>query len=125
MKPKEHPISIIRGDFFYESFRVRHTVWQQAYNDGLGGWAPGPYRDLTGWTGVFTVSTTQNSADVLRSGNVQILNQNTHPGGVQFSMEDEITTLLPAGILFYRVRLIDLEDRTVTFLYGPATVMAV
>lgn len=122
MEPYPKQIKVYRGDYFYDSFRVRHRVWNPAYNDGLGGWGPGPYRDMSGWTGNFQIRATHDSEAVMGQGDVFIIDQGEILGGVQFSMEHTETESLIRGEAVYDVQLTDPDGRPHTFLAGVALI---
>lgn len=122
MKPYPHQIDVYRGDYFYDTFRVRHRVWNPAYNDGRGGWGPGPYRDMSGWTGNFQIRATPDSATVMGQGQVFVIDQTEILGAIQFSMEADQTELLVKGDAVYDVELTDPDGRPHTFLAGIARI---
>lgn len=80
MKKAPYNIEFVRGDSYSLFGRVRTKVWDSAANDGVGGYVPGPYRDLTGWTGRAQVRASLVTTTVLFSFTVELGNQVTTPG---------------------------------------------
>lgn len=76
MIPAVSNIKFVRGDSYSKFGRVRTKVW-----DGVQGiYVPGPYRDLTGWTGLAQVRASVDSATVLFEFDVELGNQGTTLG---------------------------------------------
>ena len=82
MKPLKKDIEIRRGDTFELFFRVRTRVWNPALNGGAGGYEPGPYRDLTGYTVTSQFRSSEDAADPALTFTCTLTNQTTTPGGV-------------------------------------------
>lgn len=76
MIPAVVDIEFTRGDSFSKFFRARDRVW----DEGEGAYVPGPYKNLTGWTGLAQVRATLDSSEVLFEFTVTLGNQGTTPG---------------------------------------------
>jgi hypothetical protein len=83
-------IAFVRGDSYSKFGRVRTKVWDataQAY-------IPGPYRDITGWTGLAQVRATVDTATVLFEFTVTVGNQETVPGSFFLTAAPAVTAAL-------------------------------
>lgn len=76
MQKASFTIKFVRGDSYSLFGRIRTKVW----DEGSQEYVPGPYRDLTGWTGLAQVRTNLASSTVLFSFDVILGNQTTTPG---------------------------------------------
>lgn len=123
MQPYTHPITVYRGDYFSEAFRIRSRVWNQVLNGGQGGWEPGPYRPLTGWSGIFQVRTTPDDTAIAASGTVTLMDQNVLPGSLTYALDAEATATLNGAVYVYDVQLTDETGKPRTFLAGQVTVI--
>lgn len=121
MQPHNEDFTIKRGDYFELTFRIRTRVWDPNLNgDAGGGWVPGDYRDLTGWTGKFMLRQAQDDVAPAVTGTVTIANQSTLKGGVTFSFEGDDTQAL-LGDYFYDVELTNELGKPRTFWDGKFT----
>lgn len=94
--PYTQQITIYRGDTFTQMLRLRQRQWNPLLNQGQGGWMPGAYRDLTGWSGGFQIRTQPDSPAAAATGVVTIMDQTTTPGGITYTMSPAQTaTLVP------------------------------
>jgi hypothetical protein len=76
MIPGVSNLEWVRGDSYSKFGRVRTKVW-----DGLtSSYVPGPYRDLTGWTGLAQVRESVDAPAVLFELAVTLGNQGTSLG---------------------------------------------
>lgn len=76
MKKATYKIEFVRGDS-YELFGRAQT---KVFNSGTGLYEPGPFRDLTGWTGRAQARVAIVTTSVLFSFDVTIGNQSTALG---------------------------------------------
>lgn len=111
------PIPHWRGDYFSGAFRLRSRVWNQVLNNGAGGWEPGPYTDLTGYTGIFQVRLTEDQTTIDATGTVTVLDQVALCGAVRYSLEGPDTQAL-AGLYFFDVQMTDTAGKPRTIIAG-------
>jgi hypothetical protein len=122
VKPTVHDIEIYRGDTFELFFRVRTRVWNPALNGGLGGYEPGPYRDLTGFTPKAQIRSSAGAADPPALEFVcSLSNQTTTPGGVLVRATPALTEALVIDAGVYDVQLSDGTDKY-TYIKGAVAV---
>ncbi|QEM40917.1 MAG: hypothetical protein [Phage AS32] len=76
-----------RGDSFSKFGRVRTKVWDAV----AGAYVAGPYRDLTGWTGLAQVRETHDSTTVLFAITVTLGDQVAAPGSFFLTVAPELT----------------------------------
>lgn len=123
MRPYAKDLELYRGDYFVQTFRLRSRVWNPALNAGVGGWEPGDYRDLTGWTGLFQIRKNADDVTALANGVVTILDQTLFKGSVQYSLEGPAAAELPGGKAYYDVQLTDTSNKPRTFIAGAVNVI--
>jgi hypothetical protein len=134
MVPYAQTIEIYRGDYYSQMLRLRQRVWNPILKNGQGDWAPGPYRDLTGWSGIFQIRTQPDQISPAGVGTVTIMDQVQTVGGVTYSIPGTVTQNLEPdpnyappgedpgnflwGWMYYHVKLIDPSGNDYTFLAG-------
>lgn len=127
MQPGTQDITIYQGDDYELFFRVRALVWDPDANGGAGGYVPGDYVDLTGFTPKAQIRPSAGSATLLAEFTATLANQ-TDPdtkGGVYLTLDSAETTDLPTTGGKWDVQLT--EDATLkvqTYLRGSVTVTA-
>lgn len=116
-------IKIRRGDTKTIFFRVRERVWNSAANGGAGGYLPGPYRDLTGWTVLSQIRETTESAEPTATFAPTLSDQVAVPGGVTLKLAHTITATmtLPIGGGVWDVQLTDAAGDVHTYIAGAVT----
>lgn len=87
MIPAVVDIEFTRGDSYSKFFRARDRVWDA----GTSSYVPGPYKDLTGWTGLAQCRATIDDASVLFLFTVTLGNQITTPGSFFVTAAPAIT----------------------------------
>jgi hypothetical protein len=118
VKPAVHDIEIYRGDTFELFFRVRTRVWNAI--DQV--WEPGPYRDLTGFTGASQVRSAPDAADpAALDFVVTVVDQLVTLGGVLVRATPALTAALAISAGVYDVQLSDGTDKF-TYLKGAVAV---
>lgn len=90
MKKADYKIEFVRGDSYSLFGRQRTQTWDA----GSTSYIPGPYRDLTGWTGRADVRSDATSATILFSFTVTLGNQATAPGSFFVTAAPEDTVNL-------------------------------
>lgn len=120
MQPYQQDVTSWRGDYYAAAFRVRSRVWNPMLNNGTGGWEPGPYKDLTGWTGDYQLRDDPDTTTAAATGVVEILDQVTYLGGVRYHLPGTAVVDL-AGPYFYDVQLTDPDGNPRTFVAGTHT----
>lgn len=76
MKAATYDIEFKRGDDYELFGRVRTMVWDA----GQSKLVPGPYRDITGWSGLAQVRTSEDATTTMFAFTVALGNQETVPG---------------------------------------------
>lgn len=123
MIPAPVDITIRRGDTKIVFFRVRERVWNPAANGGAGGYLPGAYRDLTGWTILSQIRETTESASPAATFTATLSDQVAVPGGVTLRLPPATTAglTLPVGGGVWDVQLTDTVGDVHTYLAGAVT----
>jgi hypothetical protein len=117
VKPATHDIEVYRGDTYELFVRIRTRV----YVEGVG-WTPGPYKDLTGYTGTAQIRTTEDAADPpAATFTVTIANQVTTLGGVLVRLTPAQTAALVISSGVWDMQLSDGTD-VWTYVKGNVTV---
>lgn len=119
MIPAPVDITLRRGDTKLIFFRVRQRTWDNA----LGKWVPGAYRDLTGWSVLSQIRVTADAPDPpLATFSVTLSNQATTPGGVTLRLAPAVTSALdlPEGGV-WDVQLTDGAGDVFTYIAGAVS----
>jgi hypothetical protein len=122
VKPAVHDTSIYRGDTYELFFRVRTQVWNPLLNGGAGGLEPGPYRDLTGFTGAAQFRSSPDAVDPPELiFTVTIVDQLVTLGGVLVYASPAQTAAIAISAGVYDVQLSDGVDKW-TYIKGAVAV---
>jgi hypothetical protein len=116
--PAVKDITVKRGDTFELFARIRDKVWDA----GTSTYIPGPYKNLTGWTGLSQIRLTADTPDpVLATMSVVLGNQGTTPGSFFLRMTSTVTaTLTVNGVYDVQFTLPDASVQT--YLGGAVTI---
>jgi hypothetical protein len=118
MRPAVHNIEIYRGDTFEIFFRVRTKVFNEIDQE----WEPGPYKVLTGWTGLAQIRASADAVSIDATLTVTLSNQTTTPGGVLCRLTPTETAALSITAGVWDVQLTDGTD-TFTYITGSVAVV--
>ena len=114
MIPAPHNITIKRGDTFSLFARARDKVW-----DAIEGeYVPGPYKDLTGWTGLCQLRETEDSATIVATATITLGNQVTVPGSFFMTMSKTITAAITVVTGVYDVQFTTGAGEDYTYVGG-------
>jgi hypothetical protein len=113
MIPAQCDISLYRGDDFSLLVRLRSSIWDNYQQK----FVPGPYVNLTGWTGKAQVRPSEDSPTVITEFQVIVLDQTQLVGGVQLMLADEQSSLITVGGT-WDMQLTDTTDWVATYLKG-------
>lgn len=117
MLPAQCDIILYRGDDFEMMLRLRTGSWDPSQAK----YVPGPYIDLTGWTGLAQIRATEDAAAVLAEFTVEVLNQATTKGGVRLLLDDADTQVLAAAAAVWDMQFTDTTGDVTTYLKGKVS----
>jgi hypothetical protein len=116
VQPAQCDIQVYRGDYFEMTLRLREGVFNN------GGYTPGPYLVLTGWTPKAEIRANQDANVALATFVAVILDQTATPGGVHLSLPSAQSALLAISSAVWDVQLTDPQNRVYTYLRGTVTI---
>lgn len=117
MQPAQCDIQVYRGDYFEMTLRLRSGTVT------AGGYTPGPYLNLTGWTPKAEIRANQDAPGApLATFTAEILDQTDIPGGVHLSLPTAQSAALSVATAVWDVQLTDTQARVYTYLRGAVTV---
>lgn len=108
--PGTYDIAIYRGDDWSLPLYIRSTD------------EPPVYQNLTGWTGLSQIRVSADSAVVVATITVTILNQVTALGGILLSIDKLITAGINIDLGVWDLELTDAAGETSTYLRGGVEV---
>ena len=123
MTPASYTIRFTRGDDYRLKVRVRSRVWNPALNGGEGGYEPGPYINIAGWTGKAQARADADDAGApLVEMTVTIdANQVANTGTMFIEMADTQTATIPDGAV-WDLELVDTAGEKHTYMSGKMKV---
>jgi hypothetical protein len=121
-KPAVLDIDIYRGDTTDITLRFRTRV----FNAGQGGYTPGDYINLTGYTLRAQVRTLPGSEVILSEFSAVLADQSNVAtvGGVVVTLTSVQTGLLPIGTCYWDLQLTAPDGSVKTFSAGAVNVIA-
>lgn len=117
MIPAPVNLQWVRGDSFTKFGRVRTKTWDST----IGAYIPGPYRNLTGWTGLAQVRETLDSNTVLFAITVTLGDQNTAPGSFFLTAAPEVTEELTTLLGVWDLQWTTNTGQVLTYASGTVT----
>lgn len=125
MLPGPQDLTMQQGDDFTFVFRIRQKVW----DEGTGTYVPGPYQNLTGFTGASQMRPAPGDPVVLADFTVTPdPDQVNNTGIVIMTLDSAVTTTLDptptvAERYYWDVQLIDAGGKISTYLSGRVNVL--